>query len=197
MAKPINHDMVSEVTTTGWEGAKGAAKGALAIPAAGALAGAVVGLLGAALFASGIGAALAVVAVGATVGAVGAGVVGAPAMGIFAAIGAALGLNSASDKISKEKIAFREKIQEQEGGKAGQMAAAQNQGLQQGYQVGFQEGQAYAVNRIQQEIQAQAAGEQQEQAPAQKTIAGVPVVEGDNVRRYKESMGPQTRQVGG
>jgi hypothetical protein len=197
MAKPINHDMVSEVSTTGWEGAKGALKGASTVPIAGAVAGAVVGLIGAAFLASGIGAALAVVAVGATVGAVGAGVIGAPVMGFMAAIGAALGLNGASDKISKEKAAFREKVQEQQGGRAGEEAVAQNQGLQQGYQVGFQEGQAYAVNRIQQEIQAQAAAEQQEQAPAQKTIAGVPVVEGDNVRRYKESMGQQTRQVGG
>lgn len=187
MAKPINHDMVSEVSTTGWEGAKGAAKGALAIPAAGGIAGAAIGLGAALLLGSGLGAALAVVAVGAAVGAVGAGVIGAPVMGVMAAIGAALGLNKGSDKVAKEKVAFREKIQEQEFGQVEQMAVAQNQGLQQGYQVGFQEGQAYAVNRIQQEIQAQASTEQQ--LPADGFAA--------KIKAQREQAAAMGQQMGG
>jgi hypothetical protein len=175
MARPINHDTGSSVVTGTWEAAKGAALGFLVLPVAGAL------LLGGGAAILGFGAAsVALMAVG------GALLGGAADVGFatpIAAIGALLGLKRGADKISEEKAAYQGKVMAHERQMTGERSMAENAGIQQGYQAGFMEGQQFAVNRIQQELQQQTAAEHHHAPHQQGTLMGQAPVEGEHVQR--------------
>ena len=176
MAKPINHDTGSSVVTGTWEAAKGAALGFLVLPVVGALA------LGGGAAILGFGAAsIALMAFGgATLGVAADVGFAAP----IAAIGGLLGLKRGADKISEEKAAYQGKVMAHERQMTGERSMAENVGIQQGYQAGFMEGQQFAVNRIQQELQQQQAGAEHHHATHhQETMMGQAPVEGAHVQR--------------
>jgi hypothetical protein len=185
MAKPINHNTGSELVTGTWEAAKGAAVGALAIPVMGAILGAVIG--GVMLSGVGTAAVIGAAIVGAGLGGVGGGAlaltpIGLGISGALAAVGGLLGLGHGANKISEEKAAYQNQQMASQRATAEERSLVANQGLQQGYQVGFQEGQAFAVQRIQQELQQQAATHHQN-THTQNTMMGQAPVEGKHVQQ--------------
>jgi hypothetical protein len=163
MVEPIKHNMMSAVSTAGVETAKGAAEGILALPVIGAVLGA--GILGGgALLASAAFTVGAPVILGlAAFGAVAGGVVGAvplafpPVTATLAAVGGLLGMAKGGTRISKETEAANDLIEKHNQKRLSMEAMAANQGLQQGYMVGFQEGRNQVVNALKQQMEAQAA----------------------------------------
>lgn len=165
MVDPIKHTTTSALSTTGVETIKGAAEGALLIPALAAVAGAVVvgGLVSLAPVS------LTVIGLSALGGALAAGIpttitmfsVGLPVTGTLAAIGGVLGLTKGGERVGKENNAAENKIAKHMAAREDVQAQAANMGLQQGYVAGFQEGRNQVINQV---MQAQA--EAQAQAPA-------------------------------
>lgn len=160
MAKPINHDVSSTVTTAAWGGVKGAAKGLgllLAVPAV---------LAGGIALLAGVGwAAAAMWAVGTAV-AVGVGAAfSAPFLGTAAAVfgggGALMGLAKGGDKISRENASFRDRMEHRLNRREAELNAAG----QQGYQMGVIDAQNAIANQL------RAAQEQMLMASAQPQLA--------------------------
>ncbi len=178
MARAINHDTGSSVATGTWEAAKGAAIGLAALPVIGAL------LLGggAAILGFGLGSVIALGIGGAAVGAIGS-VLGA---GPIAAIGGLLGLGRGANKISEEKAAYQSKVMANERQALRETSMVQAQLGQQDYKVGFQEGEAFAVQNIQRELQQQAMAQQAQQ---QNTLMGQTPVEGHHAHKVLAARG--------
>lgn len=165
MADPIKHDFVSASLTAGVETAKGAAKWALAIPAALAVTGAIAG----GLLAMGAGAAAVAGAaiVGGLIGGV-AGLAGEYMLAVptaaLAAIGGLFGMAKGGRRISAETRAAEQAI-EKHGHRQERMQA---EAMQQGYMIGREEGRQEVIGAIQQQMAAQAQREQMEAAQPQK-----------------------------
>ncbi|MDX1974165.1 MAG: hypothetical protein SFT92_00660 [Rickettsiales bacterium] len=152
MAKPIDHDFDSKVATAGIEVAKGSLLG---IVGAGLLTAATlvfgVGMLGAVASFVGLGsftgaAAAMMTGPGALI-TLASGIAGAFGFGgAGALIGGTYGLAKAGGKINRESQAYQDRVQ-------GQMASVQNtamMAMQQGYEMGMQDGQQKIVADLQQ-----------------------------------------------
>lgn len=157
MADPIKHDTASAMSTAGWEAGKGVLKGAGLVLAVGAA----LGALGGALL---IGGAAAVIG-GAVLGFAATAVAGGPIIAAASAIGGLLGLSQGGSRITSENEAYRNKVEhraEKHQQKVLQkLNDAKVAGMQEGYQVGYVEGQQKIVHDIQEQLIAQAQQEQQ------------------------------------
>ncbi len=167
MADPIKHDFVSASLTAGVETAKGVVKGALLIPAALAVAGALVAGGIATLATLGpvaiAGAAIIGGILGGGIGAAGE-MAASPVLGVMAAIGGLFGMAKGGRRISAETRAAEQAI-EKHGHRQERMQA---EAMQQGYMIGREEGRQEVIGAIQQQMAAQAQREQMEAAQPQK-----------------------------
>jgi hypothetical protein len=146
MAKPIDHSFGSAAATTGWGAVKGGIIGAALV---GLIAGGVVGLI--------VGG-LASLAVGATAAAVIGGIAGViTGLGSMFTVGGAVGAGAGtligafkgSSRVGKERASFQHKMEQREHTHDTKQNTAAMAGMQQGYMVGFQEGQQYVVSQLQ------------------------------------------------
>jgi hypothetical protein len=146
MAKPIDHSTTSAAATVGWGVVKGGLAGALVVGLGSALLGGLV--------IGGIASMLPVIAGAATtIGIIGGIVTGISAFGsagtIGTVVGGILGALSGGSRIHKENSAFREKMENGASHQAVKQQNASLAGMQQGYMVGFQEGQQSVVSQLQ------------------------------------------------
>lgn len=154
MAKPINHDTSSSLTTAAWETAKGGLKGALLITGIAALAGGIV-VGGAAAGIAALAGSASVTAVGLIAGIAAAVITGlATALGGGTAIavgtggGALLGLAKGNSRIGREQQLYDSKVARKQHRDEIRVNDAGMAGMQQGYQMGFAEGQQAVVNQL-------------------------------------------------
>lgn len=208
MVEPIKHNTTSSMSTAGWETAKGAGGGTLLGGLLGTIGGALVGavsVLPAALVVGLVGAAVgflapvsvgvatgavvgagAVAGFGAIVGAAGGlltgGVVGAGAGGLF-------GLAKGGDKITRENHKVDQRIAQRQNSRQEQLVNANAAGIQDGYQMGFEEGKNYVVNQL------RAAQEQMlmAQAAQQQAAKGG---HADKIMKQREAQAAATQQIG-
>lgn len=171
MAQPIKHDSGDVIE----EAAYGAGRGALAGLALTFAAGAAIPLvIGGAAAALGATVAIGPLAVGAAAAGLAMAVFGGPVM---AAIGALFGTIKSSNRVSKENVAYNEKMKEKVMGREAEIVAARNEAMQMGFQagaeqgrqVGQQEGAQMVMAKLQEHAQAEQA--QPQHAAAEHTHA--------------------------
>lgn len=218
MAKPIKHNTSSAMSTAGWETAKGAGGGGVVGSIVGTVGGAVAGLVGSLVPAIVVGALAAAVTgftgvnflgVAAEAGVAGAGTGAALFGGIVAGLGAAVGavgglitgatwgagiggmfgLAKGGDKIVNENAKYQQRVQSRQNTRQDQLANANIAGMQDGYQVGFAEGQNYVVNQL------RAAQEQMLMAQAQQQGA-VKAGHADKIAKQREAQAAAGQQLG-
>ncbi len=162
MAEAIKHSVTTSLATTGLETAKGGILGALAVGLIGAAAsallvgGAIVGV--AAIFGAAAAAVVPAVVLGSAAGVLGgaASLVGGGTVG--GALGVIMGFVKGRSRVGAENRAYENKAAHENQTALLQQRAIAEAGMQQGYALGFQEGQMDIVGQIQQAQMAQNAG---------------------------------------